>query len=388
MNQKTFEEVVSDSGLLNKETQTELEQLLKEYPFCQTFHLLYTKNLYQQKNIRYNQQLKVAAAVVGDRTRLKYYIEDLNLAFDPIREESVVPAEIIVVSDNVVDVKTVEASFQSEPSIIVPEKEIIAEEVATVVPSVSIPTVSPTELLSPVEDEDSKAVKSEEGAIAYESVMPSPINNEVSREEKKKAIIALINRKFAEHNTISEDLPAEKVPEENVSATHIAVFPEMSNSIPDQITKEEKETIEPVNEITLDSSPMVDAASDHYSIETENLDYLEGFSITDNLQPVEEKKPVPEKKEMIPSGDLIEKFLRDAPRMPRPKKEFYNPVNLAARSIEENEDFYTETYASICLKQGNVSKAIKIYEKLSLKNPEKSSYFAGLIEKIKKEQNI
>jgi hypothetical protein len=74
--------------------------------------------------------------------------------------------------------------------------------------------------------------------------------------------------------------------------------------------------------------------------------------------------------------------------MSRPKKEFFNPVNLAARSVVENEDFYTETYASICLKQGNDSKAIKIYEKLSLKFPEKSSYFAGLIEKIKKEQNI
>ncbi|MDP4291388.1 MAG: hypothetical protein Q8908_09940, partial [Bacteroidota bacterium] len=85
---------------------------------------------------------------------------------------------------------------------------------------------------------------------------------------------------------------------------------------------------------------------------------------------------------------LIDKFLRDAPRMPRPKQEFFNPVNLASRSLVENEDFYTETYASICLKQGNVAKAMKIYEKLSLKYPEKSSYFAGLIDNIKKEKKI
>jgi heat shock protein HspQ len=355
MNQKTFEEVVSDSGLLNKETQTELEQLLTAYPFCQTFHLLYTKNLYQQKNIRYNQQLKVAAAVAGDRTRLKYYIEDLNSTFDSINEASDVPAEINAVSDNVVEVKTVEVSLQTEPSIVVPEKEVIAEEVAIVVPPVFTSIAAPAEL---------------------------------SREEKKKAIIALINKKFAERNTISEDLPAEKVTEGNISAAPMAVSPEIINSISDQEFQEEKETIALVDEISLDSTPKKEAPFDHYSIENENLDYLEGFSGTDNLQPEEEKRPVPEKKEVIPSGDLIEKFLRDAPRMPRPKKEFYNPVNLAARSIEENEDFYTETYASICLKQGNASKAIKIYEKLSLRNPEKSSYFAGLIEKIKKEQNI
>jgi len=36
-------------------------------------------------------------------------------------------------------------------------------------------------------------------------------------------------------------------------------------------------------------------------------------------------------------------------------------------------------------KQGHIDKAIEMYEKLSLINPEKSAYFAALIEKLKKQ---
>jgi hypothetical protein len=40
------------------------------------------------------------------------------------------------------------------------------------------------------------------------------------------------------------------------------------------------------------------------------------------------------------------------------------------------------------IKQGYPEKAIKVYEQLELKIPEKMSYFAALIEKIKEEHNL
>jgi len=57
-------------------------------------------------------------------------------------------------------------------------------------------------------------------------------------------------------------------------------------------------------------------------------------------------------------------------------------VTLAEHSIEDRE-VVTETMADVWIKQGNTEKAIEVYQKLSLQNPSKRSYFAGLIEQLK-----
>ena len=49
----------------------------------------------------------------------------------------------------------------------------------------------------------------------------------------------------------------------------------------------------------------------------------------------------------------------------------------------EGKEIETETMAEVWAKQGNISKAISIYEKLSLSNPDKSHYFAAKIEQLK-----
>ena len=49
-----------------------------------------------------------------------------------------------------------------------------------------------------------------------------------------------------------------------------------------------------------------------------------------------------------------------------------------------NEEFCTETLAQIYLEQGYLAEAKKIYSKLSLRYPEKSVYFAALIDEINK----
>lgn len=103
-----------------------------------------------------------------------------------------------------------------------------------------------------------------------------------------------------------------------------------------------------------------------------NMDHLEELpSVEDN---------------QAENHDLIDKFLENEPKItPVSKPVFFDPSDFARQSLIDNESIVSETLAEIYFKQGNLAKAIKIYRKLSLVNPEKSSFFAAQIEKIRKE---
>ena len=83
-------------------------------------------------------------------------------------------------------------------------------------------------------------------------------------------------------------------------------------------------------------------------------------------------------------SELIDKFIIANPRIEPVKDKSAQPqVDLSKPHSGEKGSFVTETLARIYINQGYYSKAIEIYEKLSLKFPEKSSYFATQIEKVK-----
>jgi len=103
----------------------------------------------------------------------------------------------------------------------------------------------------------------------------------------------------------------------------------------------------------------------------------------------EKLKSKPKDLEMDPKDDqakLIDQFIKTAPSISRPNKaDFFDPQQDAVKSSFDEDDFLvTETLAKIHADQGNLEKATEIYEKLILKFPEKSSYFAALIQDLKK----
>lgn len=67
----------------------------------------------------------------------------------------------------------------------------------------------------------------------------------------------------------------------------------------------------------------------------------------------------------------------------KPKETQSHDVSgIARKSVEDAEEIVTETLARIYMNQKNYAKARRVYEKLSLLNPEKSGYFASQIKKI------
>ena len=118
-----------------------------------------------------------------------------------------------------------------------------------------------------------------------------------------------------------------------------------------------------------------------------SLDELKAI-IANRLKEIEDEKHRKESEQPKPKKlsrkELIDKFILENPSISRPKAEFYNPISVAQNSIIDQENIVSETLAKIYEKQGYIDKAISIYEKLSLKYPEKSRYFAAQIEELKK----
>ena len=141
--------------------------------------------------------------------------------------------------------------------------------------------------------------------------------------------------------------------------------------------------------------PEIDLSGSHEELSAEmalleekrkSLDELKAI-IAKRLKELEaekqRKEKEPEKPKKLSRKELIDKFILENPSISRPKAEFYNPISVAQNSIIDQENIVSETLAKIYEKQGYFEKAMSIYEKLGLKYPEKSRYFAAQIERLR-----
>ena len=112
----------------------------------------------------------------------------------------------------------------------------------------------------------------------------------------------------------------------------------------------------------------------------ENIFHLQSpeDKLSPSAQPLE---PVPFQ---IPkkTDHIIERFIREEPQIKPPQADKINLENKARKSAEDQLTLVTETLANIYVEQGLYPKAIAIYKKLSLKYPEKSTYFAARITEL------
>ncbi|MCS5490057.1 hypothetical protein [Algoriphagus limi] len=105
--------------------------------------------------------------------------------------------------------------------------------------------------------------------------------------------------------------------------------------------------------------------------------------LIESIKKKEKKKILDSKKqEQI---DLIKAFSKKDIKLAtiREIEANQNNENLAESSTKIKDELITESFAKLLIKQGKKEKALQIYKKLSLMFPEKSAYFADLIENLK-----
>jgi tetratricopeptide (TPR) repeat protein len=256
MNRQQFLEVMASPGKLDAGSLSSLEFVVKEFPYCQTAQILYLLNLYQQKSLIYEQQLRITAAYAADRAKLRRLIS----LFDP-------------------PIPGVRPSTEQR----VPEGKSQEPTPAGILP------------------EDSK-VKERQARQLRE--LDEMIQAKLSEIEERRLKL--------------RDLIREK----------------------------------------------------------ESMLHEENYSPGESAE-TDSRMAAP-----LPKDKLLEEFLHEKQDIQKETPGFYNPVDTARRSITDNEDIISETLAKVLVSQGNIQKAVKIYQKLILIFPEKSRYFAAQIEKL------
>ena len=256
MNKDEYTKYLQTPDTLDGKSVDDLVGLINEFPYCQSTRILLTLNLFKQKDIRYDSELKTTAIYVSKRGLLRKHLDRLNI---------------------------------ESTKVFLPDEEVVK---------------------------------------AYDIKKDEELHEDtVSKNPEPEA-----DKKVDKPKVNTEDEAANIAEVKTIIERHISEL-EAENT-----TKRKKETVS-----------------------------------------VKKSKSVKAKNE------IIDEFIMNEPSISRPKAEFYDPVDKAKESIVDNENIVSETLAGIFYDQGHLQKAIKIYQKLSLKFPEKSSYFAALIKKAEKE---
>jgi hypothetical protein len=327
MNRNDFLKLMEDQESCNPLLLGEFNELISIFPYFQSAHMLLLRGLNLNEDVRFSSQLRNSALYIADREVL-YNLLNKPVKVKEVTEEAIQPSDILQShDDNGSDNATLNAAE------ITPVVEVVTPDAAGITPDAS-EEIMPSQA---VETEAAPVTLVESDTEKEQTVIDIAKNSdEIISEIEKEAEPA-----SEEVETIDEEatLAVIEGPEEIISDTETeAALPEGQEA-------------------------------DLLEIETERVNF------SDDIDPEPDTRPT--------QADLIERFIILNPRIEpiREKKEV--PVEDRSVPVYDESGFVTETLARIYIGQGYYSKAIDIFEKLTLKFPEKSSYFAAQIEKVK-----
>ena len=355
---------------LKGESAVALNSLLQEFPYFQSAQLLYLKTLHNEKSIHYQSQLKIAAAYSANRKSLYFLINGEA----PQKDKTI--ERIPVKESEVVSTLEVQADFDDKVEKIIPDA-VVEVKIEKETPfSVVVEKGGISVEGSGVNDADAEQfqVPVAESAVVDDMEIQSPVSTQEEMAEKKVQLIASVPE-IAVKNASDKQIEAL-----NETILSEAINSNISTELSALVALPVDAKAEIIQETISTDISILDTRGNEMHSFIEWLKMSQGEKM-EALKPIAESTH--EKPKAVEKREIIEKFITTEPRIVPKKQEFYNPVNKARQSVMENDSIVSETLALVYLKQGNFQKALKSYEILSLKFPEKSSYFAAQILKIK-----
>jgi len=377
VNQETLSNIVNQSEPIEANVSMDLVQLCNTFPYFPIPFILLGKQYSQKKDFRTDNTIFQAALRVQSREWLFNYIN----ATTAKKQET---PEIIT---NVNIVEEHEIKLPTE----VPHEPIVFEQK---IEEIQVPITPETKI-----DNDTFIEQMNEYAIEpiIETIViiePEPIIEQRPSFEPEQIIepIAVVSPVVDFNNEIESFLFMPSVESTDIMEEDIEVKstgrsllfnPEIEEKL--ETTQNTDKNIEkPYHTMGYNIEDYFEAPAEPVRTETahQENDFFSWLnSENQNQGPVN-------KSEITKKDSLIEKFIKESPSINRPKQEFFSPEKAMRKSEVLDFAIATETLAKIYLKQGYPEKAIKVYEQLELKIPEKLSYFAALIIKIKEEHNL
>ncbi len=334
----------------------EVNLLKDEYPYFQTAHLLATKNHHNVSSADFEKTLHLAAAYVSDRRVL--YDLLFNPGFTAIHMSKEKPAGTTgrIIKDNLKD--NISETLTSQ----IRNLEKADDDKMELIPEVAID----------VRKEYGEGVVLDDLDLR---ISLSPEGDDYRGKERTGGEII-----FEEeiHESLVKEEPEILELEDQVS--------DLKDSHTGAMTVEQNNTAE--------AQAIQESLADYEHDEPIEFDLEEkNFKgIDEDTQPVDSEESVKVKDDKpdnqpvkkVSNNDLINNFISKESGKIIPTDDSREHIDISEESVREHEGFITDTLAKIYIKQGYYSKAIFAYEKLILKFPEKSSYFAAQIEEIKR----
>ncbi|MGE0566629.1 MAG: hypothetical protein AB7O73_01660 [Bacteroidia bacterium] len=232
--------------------------------------------------------------------------------------------------------------------------------------------------------------------IKEELIIEEPIKVEVKEEKIETVEAKTKTEPIIEKEKVEKVLSEEKVKvdineqvEKEISSELIEAMIEKELQLKSQkITEEEEKKSLETKAKAIPETASFTSWLNHFSAETKGE--IQKSESKEDRKGISEKAVSKEKdsSSKLKQRQLIDKIIdmNPGPIKIKTDKKFFSSNIQAKESLLENEHLVTETLADIYASQGNIGKAIRAYEILSLKYPNKSVYFASLIEKLRNKE--